>query len=79
MDRCSYCRRNRVGYQKHIVHSIGCPQVIPAAESVWRAGWNDGRKGKLEPESSDPTYIMGFYQGVCALEEAENGFDPCVG
>lgn len=73
MDKCHYCRRYRIAGDKFIIHASGCPQVIPAYKAEYDNGWNDGRSGKLEPLSQHVAYLMGFGEGICALEEFENG------
>lgn len=74
MERCSYCRQGR-SEKGSIVHKTGCPQVIPAFMHKYRKGWDDGRTWKPEA-SQDPTYVIGYGNGVCSAEEAENGERP---
>ncbi|MBI2037422.1 MAG: hypothetical protein HYT15_00610 [Candidatus Magasanikbacteria bacterium] len=45
------------------------------AERVWQAGWKVGHAG-CEATESNPTWRLGYHQGVVALEEAQNGEPP---
>lgn len=71
MERCSYCRQGAKN-RTLIVHRAGCPQTLM---DIYSEGWDDGRTGRPE-KSSNPTYQMGHRNGVCALEEVENGHRP---
>lgn len=67
-DRCHYCRcSNR--------HNPVCPETDPVVRATrinrYHAGWNAGRVWKPETDSH-PTYLLGYGEGVCAAEEAEN-------
>ncbi len=49
------------------------------AERVFHIGWKHGRSGGSEnpgTTSYQGAYHLGYLEGVCALEEAENGEDP---
>lgn len=63
---CRYCRYREPN------HANGCPRK---ETPEWNAGWSDGRSGK-PPSQSSSLYMMGYNYGMCALEEAQNGFDP---
>ncbi len=77
MRRCDRC-----GYSGGGKHDGGCPEFMsdgPAkilAFKDWQEGYKQGRSGKDEPNNASRPYILGFAQGVVALEEVENGFDP---
>lgn len=72
MSDCYYCKW-RNGH-----HDPDCPNLTPAnspERKLYEKGWEDGRQAK--PETSDhPAYKLGYGNGMCALEEYENGFDP---
>ncbi len=73
MSQCMRC-----GYY-HGGHAAGCPSNFPAhspERNAYRAGRQDGRSGKAEALPENPSYALGFREGVVALEEAQNGFDP---
>lgn len=75
MERCSYCRQGHANKFSQIKHKTGCPRVIRAHEGIYQDGWNDGRTGK-PAKSKEPAYLMGYSNGECAAEEAENGWRP---
>ena len=68
-DRCYYCRCS--GKR----HNPVCPEADPVLRVTrinrYDAGWNAGRVYRTETDSH-PTYLLGYGQGVCAAEEAEN-------
>lgn len=66
MAKCPYCswRDNK--------HDPRCPQQY---SPQWDRGWKDGRSGKSMQED-DEEYNLGWGEGLVALEEAENGYDP---
>lgn len=73
MSQCTWCRYYRGG------HAAGCPSVFPEnspEKNAFRAGRDDGRSGKAEARQENQFYALGFLEGVAALEEAQNGFDP---
>ncbi|MDO8564434.1 MAG: hypothetical protein Q7R88_00365 [bacterium] len=74
MESCNYCGRNRVG-KEPILHKTGCPQVIRRNLPLYLNGWDDGKLGRPE-SSNNPAYKMGYGNGICAAEEAENGWNP---
>lgn len=46
----------------------------------YRRGWYRGRKGYPVPKYNDEkNFIQGYIDGICALENAENGWDPRFG
>ena len=61
-------------------HDPACPAECPPDVSqrrraYWEIGKADGRTGK--PCAFDnPSYRLGYNQGVIALEESGNGFNP---
>jgi hypothetical protein len=64
----------------HNGHGLGCPDSLSgsnrsAAQAEYREGWNAGRSGEDFPNINNhtPAYNMGFNNGMCALEAAENG------
>ncbi len=73
MGTCHYCRRSIVAGDKQIIHMDGCPHVTPSNKAEFRSGWDDGRSGKIEPCSGHAAYLIGFGEGICALEEGVNG------
>ena len=75
MERCHYCRRGMGN------HEVGCPvehSDVKAAKALYQTGWRIGCSGsKMDPKLGlNSTYRLGFDNGVIALEEAENGYDP---
>jgi hypothetical protein len=69
MRRCHYCQWG------HPQHAEACPQSDKAKQALWRKGWDEGYLGLESPSNNDPTFRLGFGQGVVALEEAQNGCD----
>ncbi|MFA6392148.1 MAG: hypothetical protein WCW66_05410 [Patescibacteria group bacterium] len=58
-------------------HDQYCPNGHKVREQIFWRGYDEGRTGNVEhPTSQDPIFVMGFYKGVCNLEEAVNGYDP---
>ena len=90
--RCVYCRRDAgdgVLAHQSPNHNQDCPDAhgISADEKKKRQrafwiGHNDAFKMDGVMESADPLdmtcpqYVMGFGEGICALEERENGYNP---
>ena len=71
---CHYCRR---GLGKH---NPACPESMPIDSQrrmLWDRGQSDGRRGQPS-NSSDPAYSLGYDQGIIAIEEAANGFNPVI-
>lgn len=57
-------------------HDKYCPAGHKVREKIFWDGYAEGRSDVAEPSSKDPIFQMGFYKGVCVLEEAVNGYDP---
>ena len=75
--RCLYCGYSEGG------HNVACPESVSGdakakAHKAWQEGYRLGRGGRGERPAVDMSaaYNLGYGQGVVALEEAENGFDP---
>ena len=75
--QCVYCGWRRGG------HDPQCPNAMSqgsvereTALADFRRGRDHGRGGKEPEPNSNPAYMLGWGQGVVALEEAENGYDP---
>jgi len=62
---------------KNGLHNPACPKALgtPEAEAMYQRGREDGRAGRSKTEEN-PTYRLGYGNGVCALEEKQNGYDP---
>jgi hypothetical protein len=63
---CRYCR------YINGLHHEDCPDGDHEAEQLFEKGWDEGRGGAGRPSSDKAPYMMGFWRGVIALEEAEN-------
>lgn len=86
--RCVYCRREySTGvYQKDDPnHHADCPDKagLSTEEAKKRrtAFWIGHKEGQTldQPNPLDavnPQYMMGFGEGICAVEERENGYNP---
>ena len=61
-------------------HGAGCPEPLTGtlrvqAQVEYRRGWNAGRGGENRQADQSASYNLGWNNGMCALEAAENG-DP---
>ncbi len=56
-------------------HDPNCPAKTAKNSpmmKIWEQGWNDGRSGE-QSVGDNPAYKLGYVNGTCALEEAQNG------
>lgn len=72
--RCRYCQHEEPshakGCPKHVSYQAEADRVLYA----WQRGYNHGRSGS-DAKEEDPSYHLGWLEGVRALEEASNGSD----
>ena len=76
MSKCFYCERSIE--HPNDDHSDDCPQIQAnqkTAHAEYNRGWDLGRSGKSCPAYVSPTFLLGYGNGVCALESAQNGYD----
>lgn len=83
-DRCDYCGHAGFiswvlndGEVKKPSHHLACPNYPGVSDrakrlDLYNEGWLDGR-ANLDPAMDDNTYRLGWLNGECAREEAENG------
>ena len=70
--RCYTCNRSGA-------HDSGCPESMDSREmqkyalAEYRRGWDEGRGGDDCLVGQSASYNLGWGNGMCALEEAENG------
>ncbi|OGH91956.1 MAG: hypothetical protein A2534_01175 [Candidatus Magasanikbacteria bacterium RIFOXYD2_FULL_39_9] len=75
MEKCRCCKWT--GNK----HDVACPEGMSGITKVqalkaWDDGYRHGRGGREEPADTNASYTLGYLNGVVALEEVENGFDP---
>lgn len=62
-------------------HDPTCPEsqvqsLKAAARLDYQRGYRDGRQARGLDRAESSVYLLGFWRGTVALEEAENGHDP---
>ncbi len=69
-DECFFCGGNIIKNQ----HDPACPcnqDVQEEAEKIWEIGYQEAKKGKIEPSSDDSIYGLGFKRGQIFLSSIE--------